>query len=518
MKGFPLLCALMLACVAYSGYSLEFPQSPFRDAFMKVVNGTNLLSPVVTGYGVDHFSPITVGVVRDIYNWSGQAVLLDQFNKGRSAEKSIRKLLKEGRALGYQPPPLILIWGGLPSAGFASRARDDSDVSDIRIPVVEVSVYFWALVTAINNQTLQAGALVPVRVTVKDDDISPLDLVWSFGATLICSILLTGMAIACFVVNIYKFQLHLRHPQTLSIPIMYFAIDNVANIMRFWFVCVNPFYINKFAYTWTTICTTTHMALTIICTLLISLKWQELLIRTKLKATMFLSTFKWPFIVVAIIIFATEFVSAVLRGHWYSINDLPQVSWSFLTIVGFIVTTLLFVSGAQILIQIRYAVVSARRIWQLNRTTLLILVSGFFLLAWSITEMAYLIKIFKIKKITLIETNVITALQFGFLFGCSFCQSWAMPIPNSNTSPSSSTADTTATHTSSKQSSRGDGHSEINPHSHIVPATLKARIPEPPLTDESTSTSYGTEHESRESELQASSHLGTSYTDTTLSE
>lgn len=503
--------------ILYGGHCLEFPQSPFRDSFMKVVNGTNLLSPVVTGFGVDHFHPMTIGVVRDIYNWSGRAVLMDQFNKGRSPEKSIRRLLKEGRERGYEPPPLILIWGGLPSAGFAARARDDSDVSDIKIPVVEVSVYFWALVTAINNQTNLAGALSPVTVIVRDDDISPLDLAWPFGATLIAAILLTVMALACFIVNIFKFQLHLRHSSTLSIPILYFAIDNLANLLRFWFVCVNPFFINRFAYTFTTICTTTHMALTIICTLLISLKWQELLRRTKLKATMFLSTYRWPFIIAAIIIFAVEFVSSVLRGHWYSINVLPQVSWSFLTCAGFIVTTLLFVSGAQILIEIRHAVGSARRIWQLNRTTLLILVSGIFLLAWSVTEMAYLIKIFRIKKITLIETNIITALQFAFLFGCSFCQSWAMPLPNTGASSSTNTA---VTHSSSKGSTKTS--SKNHSSEEYYHNSAQQHIHEPPPTDEETSSSTMT-RESRESEVYfgegtTEDETTESYTETTLSE
>jgi hypothetical protein len=470
---------------------------------MDVVNGTNLLSPVVKGFGMDRFSPLTVGVVRDIYNWSGRAVLLDQFNKGRSPEKSIRKVLKEGASKGYAPPPLIMVWGGLPSAGFASRIRDDSDVSDINIPVVEVSAYFWALTTAINNQTLRAGSLSPVTVIVRDDDISPLDLSWPFGSTVIAAIILTAMAVACFLANIYKFVIHLRDSEGLTIPKLYFTIDNVANLMRLWYVCANPFFINKFAYTWTTICTTTHMALTIICTLLLSLKWQDLLIRTRVKATIFLSTFKWPFIVVAAIIFAVEFVSATLRGHWYNINEFAKVSWSFLTVAGFIITTLLFVSGVQILGEIRkISDHKGSRVWKLSRTTFLILISGLFLLAWSVTEMAYLIKIFKVQKITLVETNVITALQFAFLFGCSFCQSWALPFPPSGTS---SSTNNTAQRTSSKNSSKDSKDSkdaDDGGELAIRQPPNKNPHPRPPPTDESSTTEYDEPEQSKESSIE----------------
>jgi hypothetical protein len=420
----------VLGLILVGTEALEFPEGPYKALFSSVVNGTYTWSPVVTGYGVDRFPQMTVNVYRDIYNWSGNAVLMAEFNKGKSPEKSIRKMLKDGEAKGYAPPKMIMLWGGLISAGFGQYSRDFSDVSDIKIPVVEVSLYFYALVTLLNNQTAHSPTgVLPITVIVRDDDKDPMILQWSYAVSVICAIIMTSLCVACFSVNIYKFFLHLRYTSGITTSKIYFAIDFVANVFRFWYVCINPFYLNKFNFTFTTLCTTTHMALTIVCTLLISLKWQELLRRTKLHATMFLSAYKWPFIVAASIIFIVELVSGALRGHWYAPGKLPLVSWSFLTVVGFIVTTLLFVSGIQILIQIRKAVGASRRIWQLNTTTILILASGLFLLAWSITEMAYLIKSFRLAKINLKQLNAITTVQFIFLFGCSFLQSWAMPIP-----------------------------------------------------------------------------------------
>lgn len=395
------------------------------------MNGTFLWSPIVKGFGTDIFSPKIVDVVRDTYNWSGRAVLLGLLSNGKSPEANVRNTIQKGLRLGYGMPTAVLIQGGLPYAGFATYTRDNSNMESVQIPVIEVSLRFWILVTVFNNVTAGEGALMPVTVVIRDDDRSPLENDWPFSAVLVSATVMTALCLACFAVNIYKFQKHIRHTDGLTIPKLYFLIDNVANFMRFWYVCVNPFFVNQFAYTWTTICTTTHMALTIICTLLLSLKWQELLQRTMVRATMFLSKFKWPFIVTSLIIFAVEFVSSTMRGHWYSLDKLPVISWSFLVVAGFIVCLLLFISGTQILWQISSVTLpSSGRIWQLNRATIFILGSGVCLLAWCMTEMVFLIRTYRLHKVTLLATNLMTALQFVFLCLCSLLQSWAMPIPS----------------------------------------------------------------------------------------
>lgn len=400
------------------------------------MNGTFLLSPIVRGFGTDHFDPLTIEVVRDTYNWSGKAVLLGSLSNGKSPEKNVRDLLKKGERLGYEPPTAILLWGGLPYAGFATYTRDNSNMDMVHVPVVEVSLRFLLLVTVLNEQTSKTGEVIPIPVIIRDDDKSPLMVDWPYSAVLVSAVIMSALCLACFVVNIYKFQVHIRLTDGLTIPKIYFTIDLVANFMRFWYVCINPFFVNQFAYTWTTICTTTHMALTIICTLLLSLKWQELLQRTTFRASMFLSRFKWPFIIASVIIFAVEFVSSVLRGRWRSLELLPVISWSFLSVAAFIVCVLLFVSGIQILWQISSVIgPTSGRVWQLNRTTILILSSGVMLLAWCCCELAFLLRTYRLHKVTLLATNLMTALQFTFLCSCSLLQSWAMPIPSLGYTP-----------------------------------------------------------------------------------
>lgn len=414
---------------------LEFADGDKKPSYLSMVSGTFLWSPVVRGFGLDHFEPFAVDVVRDTYNWSGRGVLLGSLSNGKSPESNIRNVLKEGARKGYKPPTAIFIWGGMPYAGFATYARDNSNMDMVKMPVLEVSTPFWVLVTIVNNATAGADPL-PISILIRDDDKSPMMVDWPFGYVVLCGVIMTALCVACFVVNIYKFQLHIRITDGFTIPKLYFVIDIIANFMRFWYVCINPFFVNQFAYTWTTICTTTHMALTIICTLLLSLKWQELLQRTTLRATMFLSRFKWPFIIASIIIFAVEFVSSTLRGLWYSTKDLPVISWSFLSAAGFIVCVLLFVSGTQILVQISKVIAPfSRRVWQLHRATILILASGIFLLAWCVCELAFLIRVYKLQKYSLAATNLITTLQFTFLCSCSLLQNWAMPIPSLGYTP-----------------------------------------------------------------------------------
>lgn len=206
-------------------------------------------------------------------------------------------------------------------------------------------------------------------------------------------------------------------------------IDLVANLMRFWFVAVNPFFLSGFDYTWTTICSATHVPLSMICTLLLALKWRELLLKTKLKVTLFLTTFKWPFLIIASCLFLLEFIASALRGHWYNSTKITQVSISILIVNAFVIATLLFISGIQILVHLNRAVGSKRRIWTLSRTTFLILFSGLGILLWAIFQIAYLVKIYAIQKATIFFAQMITIMGFVALLIASLLQNWAMPFP-----------------------------------------------------------------------------------------
>lgn len=243
---------------------------------------------------------------------------------------------------------------------------------------------------------------------------------------------------------------------------IFFAIDLVANFMRFWYVAVNPYFLSGFDYTWTTMCSATHVALSIICTLLLALKWRELLLKTKLKVTLFLTTFKWPFLVAATCIFLLEFISSALRGHWYNATTITQVSLSILIVLSFIVSMLLFISGIQILVHLSAAVGSKRRIWTLSRTTFLILFSGIGIFLWSMFQLSYIVRVYSVKNATVFFAQLISILSFAALLLSSLLQNWAMPFPP-GVGPASKGGTTAPTR------SEGSVRHSVNiTHSHVI--------------------------------------------------
>lgn len=439
-----------------------------------LINGTWAMSPILKGYGQDSFEPFEVEVALWDSNYTGKAVLLQTASNGVSPEKMARQALAAGEAKGYGKPAILLQPSPGTLAGFGQYARDNSDVSFIGRPAIEVSLLFQAYVTAY----LKAG--VPIKIAVRDDDQNPLQFYWPYSAVVTSAIILTAICIACYIVNIYKFYRHIRITTGITTAKVFFVLDLIANFMRFWWACVNPFYVNEFAFTWTTICTSTHFALSIICTLLLALKWRELLHSTKLKVVLFLSSFRWPFLIIAAIVLLVELISSTLRGLWYSIAKLSLASWSFLIIICWIVVILLYVSGVQILMQIHNAVGRRRNVLQLSQTTIFILASGVFLLLWAVTQMTGLIRTYATQKITIKEIQVINVIQLGTLLVASFLQNWAMPIPvnfaSRKTSERTGTGHSTKTRTKSGDdddgpSNRTDKVGRNYSHVHMVPGS-----------------------------------------------
>jgi hypothetical protein len=435
-------CLLLAVSFLPAAESLAFPA--YAD-FSFLVNDTWAMTPRLKGYGMDNWEPLTLQAVMWYEDFTGKAVVLDTPNHGISPETIARRTLANATKNGWGKPALIMQVSAGGVAGFGEFARDFSDVSDIGIPCVDVSVaiYYLAQYTSDNK--------IPLTVIVRDDDPNPITFFWSFPTALFCAIFLSACCIACFVVNAYKFYLHLRRTRGITTAKVFFVIDDAANFMRFWYVCINPFFVNRFAYTWTTMCTTTHISLSIICTLLLALKWRELLLKSKMKVVMFLQTFKWPFFAASSITFAVEAVSSAMRGHWFDITKLSQISWSFLIIMCFAVITLLYISGIQVLTQISKAVGSKRRVLQLSQTTILILVSGLFILLWGVIQMTYMIRRHALNAITNPkEVQILNVIQLFGLFFASLLQNWAMPIPgvdtpNGSTKRGSKTDRTTST-------------------------------------------------------------------------
>jgi hypothetical protein len=398
-----------------------------------------------------------VEVVMWYDDYTGKAAVMDLANKGVSPETTVRRALANGTKKGYGKPALIMQPSLAGVSGFGSFSRDFSDMKWVGIPTVEISAYVYVLAQVTRSQG------VPLWVTVRDDDRNPMYEEWGYSGVVTSAIVLTGFCLACYAANFTKFYWHLRYTSGITTAKIFFVIDALANFMRLWYICINPFFVNKFAYTWTTMCSSTHMALSIICTLLLALKWRELLQRTKLHVTVFLDTFKWPFIIASTLIFLVELISSALRGHWFDISKLSLASWSFLIIMAFLVTTVLFVSGYQILSHLGTAIGSRRRVLQLSSTTILILCSGFFIFLWGLFQMIFLIRTFHLLKGSIKLTNIFVCIQFTCLFIASFLQNWAMPLPfgftpsNSTTNKSSniSLKHSEASRKVSKASTRG---------------------------------------------------------------
>lgn len=456
--------------------SLSFPA--FAD-LSSIVNGTWAMSPMLPGYGVEKWEPMLLQVALWNQDYTGKALLLENSNKGTSPERTCRKALANGAKKGYGKPAMILQPSPSGVAGFGLMARDNSKMSDLNLPAVEVSLVFLLVVEELNKLD------IPVFVIVRDDDKNPIMIEWPYSAVVISALVLSAICICCYVVNIYKFYRHVRITKGVTTAKVFFTLDIIANFMRFWWVCINPFYVNLFGYTWTTMCTTTHVALSIICTLLLALKWRELLHSTKLKVVLFLSTFRWPFIIASCIIFLVELISSCLRGLWFDIGKLSIASWSFLTVAIWIVVALLFLSGIQIMMQIQNAVGHRRNVLQLSTTTIFIMASGLFLLVWAITQMVFLIRTYKLKKISIKDPQIYNIVQLATLMIASFLQNWAMPIPINFSSSRKGSSRTVITATTKSKSLDGDddtrngtGQSSLHRHYSTIHTAITNNAPD----------------------------------------
>ena len=459
---------LLFAVALWSGRALELdPTAPSTALLAAYVNftATDLMSPIFSGFGANHFNQTRVAVVRDTYNWSGRGLLVDAVQNGHSPEQTIKRALAAGAALGYAKPQMIYIWGGLVDAGWAARSRDNSDVAYIGVPVLQVSLKVWAAVTAVGQLTANASAdgrtPLAVGVVARDDDLDPFLLQWSMSATVTVALLLTSAALACLTVCVYKGYYAFRYgPRGVTIAKAYFVIEFVAEVCRLWYACANPFFVNDFAFTWTTMAAATPMALGVICTLLLALKWQEILAKRKFKtSTVFLDRFRWPFIGAASAIFCVVFVSASFGGYWYAMNTFSEVANSFLIIMGVIVTVLLEATGVRILLELRAARavdVAKSGTQHVRFTTWLIMLSGACLLGWCACQVAVFVMSAVTLNITLTTLNVLTTMQFVFMFVCSFAQSWALPVPHL---AALHTATSSHASTATQQQRQSDGRS-----------------------------------------------------------
>lgn len=456
---------LSLAASWSSVSALEYVPGYYNGT--SLVNGSFLLAPSLRMYGRPEWTPFIAETAMWYENYTGKALVVNRVIFGISPEQTIRRALQNGTKHGIGPPIAIFTVSALGLGGFGRVARDYSDMSWVKIPTLDISLAVWMLCEGISDR----GYPMKLAFLIRDDDIGPVEGAWNFGYVVVSSALLTALVLCCFMINIYKFVLHIRYTDGVTTAKTFFAVDLLANLMRFWFVSVNPHWTAGFDYTFTTICSQTHVALSVICTLLLALKWRELLLRSSLRVSVFLTTFKWPFIIVGAIVFIFELVASALRGHWFSILSVTKVSTSFLLIVAFICAFLLFISGIQIWKHISKAVTVYDTLYHLKRTTILILLSSFGIAFWSVLQIAYLIIVFAKPVIgsttsLIYRVQLITVLGMAGLLISSLLQNIAMPIPS----------DFLAIKTSSLYGRSTLASSSIGSKSHVTSRAAMSRL------------------------------------------
>lgn len=447
MKQAPLLALVVLLTCVGRTRALEWNPSALSTIYVNsalqaqnvTISQLDMYSPVFTGFGADTFGQMTLNVVRDKYNWSDMGLLVGVADNGYSPEATIRLALSAGYDKGYLPPKMIFIYGGLVDAGWAARSRDNSNMNYLRIPVVQVSVYVWEVITILDELTAANGSLrpLPISVIVRDDDPDPFNVLWPKPTVIIIGIILGAMGVCCLVLNAYKSYYAYRFgPVGLTNIKIYLVGDLFAQVCRIWYCVGNPFFVNQIAFTWTTVAQGLSIAMAVIGTLLIVFNWQEVLLKSsKFKtSTPYLDRFHWPFVGLSSVTFLLVLVSGCYAGYWYSLTLFANISWGFLVAASILVVIWLEITGVLVMLTLRRNLQSDVHHGRTHRAyskTLMIMASGMCLLGWALTHMAAMI-MGSVGTITLASLNATTTMEFVFVFLCSAIQTWSMSTPSAN--------------------------------------------------------------------------------------
>lgn len=195
----------LLAFAASSTQGLDY--APGYTDFTYLLNGSWLIAPAFVTFGADKWTPFIAETAMWNENYTGKAVVLPQMIYGRSPEATIKKVLKEGAAKGYGRPSAIFSPSPAGIAGFGLIARDYSEMHWLRIPTVDISQGIYLLAKGLSD----SGYPVKLAFVVRDDDRNAVGNGWSFSSVIITAAILASLCLACFTVNIYKFQLHIRY-------------------------------------------------------------------------------------------------------------------------------------------------------------------------------------------------------------------------------------------------------------------------------------------------------------------
>lgn len=196
---------VLLAFAASSTHSLEY--APGYGDFTFLVNGTWLIAPAFAHFGMDTWEPFVAETVMWYENFTGKAVVLEEMTHGRSPEATIKRTLKMGAAKGYGKPIAILSPSPAGIAGFGLIARDYSNMEWLKIPTVDISLPVYLLAKGLSEAHYPAK----LGFVIRSDDSNAVGNSWSFGSVIVSAAFLASLCLCCFVVNIYKFQIHIRY-------------------------------------------------------------------------------------------------------------------------------------------------------------------------------------------------------------------------------------------------------------------------------------------------------------------
>jgi hypothetical protein len=226
-------------------------------------------------------------------------------------------------------------------------------------------------------------------------------------------------------------------------------IELIANMFRLIYLSLDPIYAGRiFLAHQAHMMITISWPLTIITTLLITLYWLELLTQNRVRVPGFLSSLRWPFVGVSLLMVALELATSISRAlSLGQLSTLTLVSGILYAIILAATTLLFFIVGTRTLKQLRDGGkiasqnATAKRI--LSKTTKLVMASGGFSVLWIVgTLLSTIRQIFWDYRGYYVSWSIV----FTGLLGISITQILSFtPPPLASTSTRGSGANTTAT-------------------------------------------------------------------------
>jgi hypothetical protein len=281
---------------------------------------------------------------------------------------------------------------------------------------------------------LSNGTIISVNIT--DSDVNNWTSVLQGGPAIVAMVLCGVPAIINIFIALYKMQAHVRsYGCKPTIAQIVFWIDILANLLRIWFIFVSRNFASGVMFVFSTMASSLSWPLNIITVLLVSIKWNELTSANNVKQSLFLSTYRKPFLIVSGLMFLVELVSTTTRGLNYPIEILAGVSWALLMICTVTVCIMLWYYGTKVLRHLRKVEESGAasggggKMRAMRRATIGMMIAGGFLFLVVIAFLFSIIAQFSVKR-TLLTSIIFVVVSFIALDLASMVQLLSFPTPS----------------------------------------------------------------------------------------